>query len=479
MAKDNALPQSAPETQGIPSGAIQAFVAAAERESLGLHSFMLLRHGSVVAAGWWHPYAPERPHMLYSLSKSFASTAIGLLAGEGRLSLDDRVLHFFPDDAPADAGPHLQAMRVRDLLTMATGHADDATDAMQGRADGNWVKGFLDLPVEHPPGTHFVYNSGATYMLSAIVQAVTGDTLLRFLEPRLLAPLGVAGPTWESSPQGINVGGWGLSISTEAIARFGQLYLQNGVWHGQRLLPEGWVEQATRAHVPNGTDPNSDWAQGYGFQFWRCRHNAYRGDGAFGQFCVVLPEHDAVLAITAGTPTMQAVLDAAWEHLLPALRPSPLPDDPAAHAALRETLADLHLPAPAGSRSSPHAAQHVGAYTFPPNAQKLDAVAFEFADGKNTLTLHMLGDEERIACGTESWAPGASRLLDWRASRPLAARGAWADDDTFVAVLYFIETPYCATITCRFTGNAVRYDVHTNVSFGPTQWETLVGEHKA
>jgi CubicO group peptidase (beta-lactamase class C family) len=488
MANGTALPESSPEAQGISSAAIRAFVDAADRQALGLHSVELLRNGHVVAAGWWRPYAPERPHMLYSLSKSFASTGIGLLADAGRLSLDDRVLQFFADDAPTEIGPNLAAMRVRDLLAMATGHHADVTQALRDRADGDWIKAFLAQPVEHEPGTHFAYNSAATFMLSAIVQKLTGDTLLAFLEPRLLAPLGIAGATWESNPQGINVGGWGMSITTDDIARFGQLYLQRGVWQGRRLLSEEWVAQATSAQVSNASESNVDWRQGYGFQFWRCRHNAYRGDGAFGQFCVVMPDQGAVLAITSGTPDMQAVLNAVWEHLLPAFKPEPLPEDPDALAALRRTLAGLTLPGPAGDRSSPEAARHAGAYRFAPNDQGLESAAFDFAEGVGTLILRMAGDDERLACGADAWLPGESRLLldgrgvrpaAPRGARPVAARGAWADASTFVATLCFVETPYIATATCRFEGDRVHVDIRTNVSFVPTERPTLVGERVA
>ncbi|MBW7461807.1 serine hydrolase, partial [Paenibacillus sepulcri] len=152
----------------------------------------------------------------------------------------------------------------------------------------------LAAPVEHEPGTHFVYNSGATYMLSAILQKVTGQTLLEYLQPRLIEPLGIKGAAWDVCPRGINVGGWGLNVTTEDIARFGQLYLQKGMWNGQRLLTEEWIAEATSSQISNGDGGVNDWAQGYGYQFWRCRHGVYRGDGAFGQFCIVMPEQDAV-----------------------------------------------------------------------------------------------------------------------------------------------------------------------------------------
>ena len=285
------LPRSAPESQGIASAAIQDFVTAVEQNIQSLHSFMLLRHGTVIAEGWWHPYRPEAPHVLFSLSKSFTSTAVGLAVADGLLSVEDPLLKFFPQEAPQKIDPNLAAMQVRHLLTMTTGHHEDTTERIM-RAS-NPLKAFLGLPVEHEPGTYFVYNSGASFMLSAIVQKLTGQTLLEYLTPRLFEPLGITGATWDSHPNGVNFGGWGLNIKTEDIARFGQLYLQKGQWQGRQLIPAAWVAAATAKQVPNDPDENPDWEQGYGYQFWRCQPAAmYRGDGAFGQFCVVMPEQD-------------------------------------------------------------------------------------------------------------------------------------------------------------------------------------------
>ena len=283
-----------------------------------MNSFMLVRHGHVVAEGWWAPYGPDAPHSLYSLSKSFTSTAVGLAIAEGKLSVDDEVLKFFPEDAPAEPGSNLKAMRVSDLLRMSTGHQVEP----QRPPDKAWTKTFLAQPVPFKPGTHFLYNTSATYMLSAIVQKATGMTVLDYLRPRLFDPLGIEHPTWETSPQGISTGGFGLSIRTEDIARFGQLYLQKGKWNGKQLVPAAWVEAATARQTSNGSNPKSDWDQGYGYQFWRCRHGAYRGDGAFGQFCIVMPEQDAVIAITSGVKDMQAVLNLVWDKLLPAMKPA-------------------------------------------------------------------------------------------------------------------------------------------------------------
>jgi CubicO group peptidase (beta-lactamase class C family) len=341
FAADSALPRSSPEAQGVSSEAILKFVNAADEKVRAMHSFMLVRNGKVVAECWWKPEAADKPHVLWSLSKSFTSTAVGLAVAEGKLKLDDKVIDFFPDEAPAEPSENLRAMTVRDLLTMSTGHTSEAPV----RESEHWRKTFLAQPVAKKPGTHFMYNTPATYMLSAIVQKVTGEKVVDYLQSRLFDPLGIEKPRWDESPEGVTLGGYGLFLKTEDIAKFGQLYLQKGEWNGKQIVPAEWIAQATSKQVENAKDPASveisDWAQGYGFQFWRCRHDAYRGDGKDGQFCIVLPEKNAVVVMTADTGDMQKELNQVWEHLLPALGDEALPENPEAQKKLAERCADL------------------------------------------------------------------------------------------------------------------------------------------
>lgn len=337
------LPRATPESQGLSSAVIRSLVGALDREAGGLHSFLLVRHGRVVAEGWWSPEAADRPHIMWSLTKSFTSTAVGLAIAEGKLDPDDRVLGFFPALAPADPSDHLRAMRVRDLLTMTCGHEKETRAWDQ---EESWVKIFLAHPVPHPPGSRFTYNTMGSHMLSVIVQQVTGETVADYLQPRLFDPLGIEPPKWLASPAGESIGGYGLYLRTDDIARFGQLYLQRGAWNGRQILPASWVAEATAKQVPNDDNPDPDWNQGYGFQFWRCRHNAYRGDGKDGQYCIVLPDQDAVIAITAEIGNMQKPLDLIWEHLLPAFHETSLPENPSAVAALQAALAGLTADSP-------------------------------------------------------------------------------------------------------------------------------------
>ncbi len=469
------LPRSKPEAQGVSSAAVLDFVKTADRQSDSLHSFMLVRHGQVVAEGWWTPYNPTSRHELYSLSKSFTSTAVGLAIAEGKLSLDDQVSKFFPDDMPAGPSSQLKAMRVRDLLTMSTGHTSEPKLAKTDI----WTKTFLAHPVTHKPGTFFMYNTPATYMLSAIVQKQTGSSALEFLTPRLFEPLGITEPTWATSPQGISLGGYGLSVRTEDIAKFGQLYLQRGKWGDQQLVPADWIDLATSRQVSNGSNPASDWEQGYGYQFWRCRHGNYRGDGAFGQYCLVLPIQDAVIAITSGTKDMAAILNLVWDKLLLGIEEQALEPNPGAEQQLRETLAKLTLPVQTGETTSPMLSSiDKKRFSIPKNDRELDGISIEKSSDSNVvLVTQSGGSEHRIVCGDHEWIKGKASFGSYP-EQAIAACGAWTKENEYTAKLCLYETPFCLTTRLQFTGDEVLVNIESNVGFGQSKWPELIGSAK-
>ena len=462
-----ALPRSTPEAEGVSSAGILAFLQAAQARH-ELHSFMLLRHGRVVAEGWWTPYGPRLNHTLYSMSKSFTATAVGLAAAEGRLTVDDKVVSYFPQDLPATVSDHLAALRVRDLLSMSVGNETEPTQAMV--RETNWAKTFLAAPITHPPGSTFMYNSGATYMCSAIVQQVTGQKVVDYLRPRLFEPLGIASMTWETCPRGVNVGGWGLSVPTEALAKFGELYLRQGIWQGRQLLPAAWVTAATTFKIqqplpakPGRPNAQNDWLQGYCYQFWRSTHNAYRGDGAFGQFTIIMPDQDAVLAITSESKDMQGELDLVWEHLLPAMHAQPLPADRQLQARVQQTLASWALTPPPGQLTSPTADQISGrTFRLAANGLGLLSAAFEFRLDACMVTLTDAQATYHLTCGAHQWVRGETalpgtppRLISGGAPKrgtpaKVAACGRWQDANTFEIVLRYYETPHHDTVTCRF-----------------------------
>ncbi|WP_394770406.1 serine hydrolase domain-containing protein [Lacisediminihabitans sp.] len=481
-----ALPRSTPESQGIASTAVADFVAALQSTAHDIHSLMLVRHGSVVAEGWWHPYREDRPHSLFSISKSFTSTAVGLAVADGLLSLDDSVVSLLPGDAPAVVGDNLAAMTVRDLLTMSTGHAADTLEAIDRGDDDNWARAILAEPVVHTPGTVFVYNSGATYLLSAILQRLTGERLLDYLTPRLFAPLGITGASWETCPRGIDVGGWGLALTTEDVAAFGQLYLQRGEWNGAQLVPADWVAAATSAQVPNG-DPTvpDDWTQGYGYQFWRSQHGAYRADGAFGQLCFVLQEQDAVLMLTSGLTEALPALTALWEHLLPALGTDRLPEDEDAQRALLATLEHLELPHPVGGTASvPAVADRVAGVRFrlPANDAGLESITVDHSADPVELRITTVDGETAIRCGRGEWVEGAAPFFGGGIMRsdstplvPVAASAAWIDETTWRARVQYSSTPFALEFSLRYGDGDVAVHVTQSVSFGSTELAEVTG----
>ncbi len=471
MATRYELPRTSPEQQGIVSSAILRFVEALERQIHEIHSFMLLRHGVVVAEGWWFPYSADQPHLLFSVSKSFMSTAVGLAVAEGYFSIDDPVLSFFPDEMPPEGGDYMAAMRVRHLLTMTSGQAVDTWGSMVDRLDGNWIKGFFAVPVVHKPGTHFVYNTGATYMLSAIVQKTTGMKVIDYLQPRLFEPLGISHASWQESPQGMTAGGIGLSLTTEDIARFGQLYLQKGLWQGKQILSEAWIAEATRSHISNDRGGQPDWSQGYGYQFWRGRHDAYRADGVFGQFCIVMPEQDAVLAMTGGIDFLdsQGTLDLVWELLLPAIGGGPLSEDTASRRRLIEKCSGLNLPPVQDKTDSPVARQISGrTYKVDSNALNIQAIALDFTGSSCTVRVETSAGTETLSCGLGVWRQGQNTglfkqpvLFDRTA---VAASGAWTGDDCFTMAVRLHETPFYYTIVYHFVGDELLIEIRINVS---------------
>lgn len=479
------LPRSSPEAQGISSAAISNLLKAIKESKIDWHSFMLVRHGQVVSEAWWQPFAADYKHTLYSLSKSFTSTAVGLLVKDGKLSVEDLVTNYFPDELPATIDDNLKQMKIKHLLTMNTGHAKDTTSTMREGRDA-WTKTFLSLPVEHKPGTHFLYNSGATYMCGAIVHKITGQNLKDFLSTRLFKPLGIEGYDWEESPQGLSMAGWGLRVSTEDIAKFGQLYLQKGKWKGNELLTESWVNDASSSQT-NSNPGDSDWSQGYGYQFWRCKPGFYRGDGAFGQFCFVMPQYDAVLAVTSESWDMQKSMTTIYDALLPAMKASPLPEDPAAFAILQNELKELVLPVAKGMATPTASSNYSGKkLKLEQNQYNASNIQFDFSKESCTLSVKTATGKHAIKFGWQKWITNKNKNLyvfavAGRIHVPskIAGTATWIDAKTLQLNARFVDAMHGDKITCVFEGDKVSVSfinsVAENSKNNPDERKGLIG----
>ena len=428
------LPRSSPAASGVSSRAITALLDRLEANSVECHSIMVVRHGDVVAEGWWAPYSAGRPHLLYSLTKSFTSVAVGLAIADGLLSLDDRVVDVLPDHVPVDISAQGRRVTVHHLLSMTSGHRTDSlAEAWQLEPD-DLAKGFLRVPFPDPEGTRHAYDNATTFLLARMVERVTGRGLPELLDERLFQPMGVEHAEWDRVASGAAFGFHGLHLTTEAVAAFGELLRREGRWGDRQLVPREWVRLATRRHIE--TLPaevgggGADWLCGYGYQFWMSRHG-YFGEGNNGQMCVVVPEHDLVIALTAAVVDYQLILDAIWECLLPGL-------DHGANARdddelLADRLRRLSLaPVPGAAAPERSVEAKLQASTEDSPLPDGTTVFVGFADSGWHLRF---GSSLTIEAGHGEWRESSPL------GRPVVAAGAW-QGDTFVADLYVITTPH-------------------------------------
>lgn len=446
-----ALDRTSPSSRGVDAAGLLAFIDATAEAGYEFHSLMVLSAGDVVAEGWWAPYAPERVHLLYSLSKTFTASCLGMLVDEGRIALDAPVVSYLGYVDADSLDEKYQRLTIRHCLNMATGHETDADrigagSPLPGPDPG--VRAIFQEPPSAEPGSVFCYNQRATYLLGAVIREATGETLLGFARRRLLNPLGIGEARWHTTPDGKELGFSGLHTITEAIARLGLLWLNRGIFQGRRLLSEKWFDAATDfPALHNPAAGGGDWAQGYGFQVWNQRHG-YRGDGAFGQFMVILPEQDAIVAITAETERMQGVLDAMWTHLLPALTRGGSVE---ADAALAERLEGLSLEPWSSGAGFPRAGQW----------RRVDGNV----DGWGDITvesrghdweLRFSGVEGPIIVGDGAWRE--SWLERGGATLVLMSSGGW-ESDGFHCQIRLVESPHVIEVRPAAGGVSVAWRI--------------------
>jgi len=487
------MPRSLPETQGVSSAGILNYLQAVDRLKLDLHSIMFIRNGYVIAEKWWAPYRAELKHTMYSVSKSFTSSAVGIAVTDGLLSLDDHIIDFFPGELSEMTQDNFKLVTIRNLLMMSTGQEQDLLNLVFHEKTADWVAKFFSIPVKFQPGYGFEYNSGATYMLSVIVQKVTGESLCDYLRSRLFQPLGIADYVWDVCPQGYTAGGWGLNLRTEDLAKFGQLYLQQGQWDGRQILSPQWINEAASWQISNR--PNEDSATpvdvnatywGYGYQFWMGPRDSYRAEGAFGQASVVVPSHNLVVAYTSGIGNEPAkCLDLIWECLMPALNNNPLPSNSEAQKQI-DQLSLQYLPPVSNHTSAIESKISQTTYHFATNNMtnniKMESVSFAFHSDECTITLNYDKKVQTIRCGKGSWIDNlmtmSNEIVPFHLGQtllpaPVAASCTWQDPNTFIMIWRYIGTALHDTVKCLFDQDSVHLSIAKNVPempVPPREW---------
>ncbi|ASA26365.1 hypothetical protein B9T62_17625 [Paenibacillus donghaensis] len=428
-----------------------------------------MRNNQRVVEFYREPFEKDGIQALYSLSKTFTAIATGIAIDEGVLELSDPVVSLFPEQLPEVVSEHLSKMTVHHLLSMNTGHHMNTYPDIVSQQD--WVRAFLSLEVAHEPGTYYLYNTHATYMLSAIIEKVTGQNLVDYLMPRLFEPLDIERPVWEKCPLGITAGGMGLNISTSSVAKFGQMLLQQGMYNGKRIVSATFIQQAISKQSDNSRDEGRiDFAQGYGYQIFRCREGCYMGNGAFGQLCLVAPRQNLVIAATASFASMkrlQVLLDHFYETIFYSVSKECSDFDLTDYHELESKLSTLSSPfVEMKSTARPFYDRFEKSYHMEPNNIEIERVQLTI-DPEILLEIQQAGTLRSITAQVERvtrYNTFFKKDLELHL-QPVFTNASWMGPQTLKIMLKYIETPYEEVYIINLEEESIRLEYSINVSF--------------
>jgi CubicO group peptidase (beta-lactamase class C family) len=462
------LRRAAPASAGVDSRAVLGFLDDVEKAGLELHDLMIWRDGAVVAEGWRWPYTADRVRMAHSMTKSVTACAIGMLIDAGRLALDDKVADFFPE-VRIDPASATARMTVEDLLTMRSGQGSEVSGSVWRGIATSWIEEFFRIPLDHEPGTTYVYSSAASYMLSAIVTRVTGETIDSFLTPRLFEPLGMTGLRWDVGPDGINPGGNGISWTTADGLKLGILHLQRGLWRGQRILSERWVSESTRKHTGQPGDE-------YGYH-WVVGDGWYAALGVFVQLVQVFPGSNTVLALNSAMDESAVLLPHIRRHF-PAGFGGGV--DAGADSALAQRLAAWSTPTELHSVAAANPAALAGRWTVDPNDKGVTALDFAFMGEETHFTIEDIAGAHRVAAGSDGWKlapaylPGADLHHGYRMENmPMEAGARWLADNRLELIVHYLEAAFRDTFVFAVDGDRLTMERTVNINSSARAWPTL------
>lgn len=465
------LPRAIPSSEGIPAKSLIKMLDELKEKKVDFHSIMIARHEKVIFECWQKPYAPTLPHMLFSLSNSFTSTAIGFAVSEGLLSVEDYLISFFPEKLPAKPCENMQKMKIEHLLTMSTGHSEEP-DIFSDEGDN--VKRFLWSYVDLEPGSHFVQNTPAAYMLSAVIHKLTGQNLVEYLTPRLFEPLNIKNVCWDSDNAGISMGGFGLSLKTEDIMKFGIMLLNNGIYNGRQIIGEDWIKNATSHMVDNYSE--LDWGADCGYQFRQCSYpNMFRADGTFGQLCCVMRNEGIVIVTTAGIHDIQQLLSIIRDNLISDLRSEPFKDHAADENRLEQAASELMMKTPDGAPQSDELKKYDGVCcALSSNLYHIEKITF-FFNAVPSVKIEINGDSMVFPMGYKEFAEGGNSCKGSYPLQDISIAYA-ADKNVLKLELAFNTTPFIDRLEFTFDDKGLVGKRSRNIGFSEDK-ETFFGRY--
>lgn len=278
---------------------LQDFVKYAEREKLFIEGIAVADREDVL---FEHHFTPDLERNIYSHTKSYMATAVGIAIEEGLMSLEDKLADYFPECVPQNADPRLFKITLRHLLIMSSGFGLPLlmnADRRNGIGFPDYISYMMRQPFKYEPGERFDYSTADSILAGRMVAKATGERLGEYLYRKVFSKLGQGWPIWENDPQGHPIGGGGMYMKLTEMMKLGQVYLNDGMWKNERIVNADWVKEATKQQIAIPEEAELHiWRCGYGYQFWTSPYpGSYRADGAFGQISTVLPEKDLVVAI--------------------------------------------------------------------------------------------------------------------------------------------------------------------------------------
>lgn len=413
----------------ISDQAVRVFQERIAGNRVNLHGFLVIQGSRVAAEYYYKPFGPDTLHRMFSVAKSFTSLAVGLLAEEGRIRLDDRICEYFPEKLPAD-GPHpiLAELTIRQMLSMTTCYSYSTFSRWEGK---DWVESFFRSAPDRYAGTNFCYDTSSSHTLAGLVEKLTGKKMLDYLRDKAFREIGFGETAYMiPDPAGVSQGGSGLVCTLRDMAAVACLCRDWGRYRGKQLLPEWFLREASGDRVATVLQPVIDEQQGYGYMFWRCRHGGYCMYGLGGQLALIFPQYDLVFATigdTQGCPSgLQMIYDAFYETIFP-------------EVGEREPVKlEERIPLAEGSVFSPLAASLGGKrWNCLPNPMGLKWIQPDFDDGR--ILLENEGGVKVFSFGWQDWAEQTFPGTGFRT----IASGGWPRENTFLMRLYVIQEAFC------------------------------------